>query len=148
MLVSKLPLEKIKTVGLDTSSLTSVALTKVLFEKWWGGARQFVPQHPNLEEMLRQCDAGLLIGDPALQVDRSRYVTFDLAEEWIRFTSKPFVFAFWAIRQDDFRLLDHLICRRFFKSHAITGCSRETSIKSAPNGRRESASRNKPLMLT
>jgi chorismate dehydratase len=100
LLVSKLPLEKIKTVGLDTSSLTSVALTKVLFEKWWGRARQFVPKDPNLEEMLRECDAGLLIGDPALQVDRSRYVTFDLAEEWIRFTGKPFVFAFWAMRQD------------------------------------------------
>jgi chorismate dehydratase len=100
LLVSKLPLERVKTVGLDTSSLTSVALTKVLFEKWWGGARQFVPQYPNLEEMLRECDAGLLIGDPALQVDRSRYVTFDLAEEWIRFTGKPFVFAFWAMRQD------------------------------------------------
>ena len=100
LLVSKLPLEKIKTVGLDTSSLTSVALTKVLFEKWWGGGRQFVLKDPNLEEMLRECDAGLLIGDPALQVDRAQYVTYDLAEEWIRLTGKPFVFAFWAMRQD------------------------------------------------
>jgi chorismate dehydratase len=100
LLVSKLPLQKIKTVGLDTSSLTSVALTRVLFQKWWGGGRQFVSKDPDLEEMLRECDAGLLIGDPALQVDRSRYVTFDLAEEWIRFTGKPFVFAFWAMRQD------------------------------------------------
>jgi chorismate dehydratase len=41
----------------------------------------------------------LLIGDPALKVDRSRYYTYDLAEEWIRFTHKPFVFAFWAVRQ-------------------------------------------------
>lgn len=100
LLVSKLPLEEIKTVGLDTSSLTSVALTKVLFEKWWGGGRQFVSKEPNLERMLRDCDAGLLIGDPALQVDRSQYVTYDLAEEWIRLTGKPFVFAFWAMRQD------------------------------------------------
>ena len=100
LLVSKVPLEKIKTVGLDTSSLTSVALTKVLFEKWWGGDRQFVSQEPDLENMLADCDAGLLIGDPALQVDRSRYITFDLAEEWIRLTGKPFVFAFWAVRQE------------------------------------------------
>jgi chorismate dehydratase len=99
LLVSKVPLEKIKTVGLDTSSLTSEALTKVLFHKWWGGARDFVAKDPDLKEMLKDCDAGLLIGDPALQVDRSRYVTYDLAEEWIRFTGKPFVFAFWAIRQ-------------------------------------------------
>ena len=49
--------------------------------------------------MLEHHDAGLVIGDPALQIDRSRYVTYDLAEEWIRFTGKPFVFAFWAVRQ-------------------------------------------------
>jgi chorismate dehydratase len=33
-------------------------------------------------------------------VDRSRYLTFDLAEEWRRLTGEPFVFAFWALRQD------------------------------------------------
>ena len=32
-------------------------------------------------------------------VDRSRYVTLDLAEEWIARTGKSFVFAFWAIRK-------------------------------------------------
>ena len=40
-----------------------------------------------------------MIGDPALKIDRSRYLTYDLAEEWIRFTGTPFVFAFWAVRQ-------------------------------------------------
>jgi chorismate dehydratase len=49
--------------------------------------------------MLKEHDAALLIGDPALQVDRAKYRTWDLAEEWIRFTGKPFVFAFWAVRQ-------------------------------------------------
>jgi chorismate dehydratase len=99
LLVSKVPLEKIRTVALDTSSMTSVALTQVLFAKWWGGERTFSPMAPDVEQMLKQHDAGLVIGDPALQVDRSRYITYDLAEEWIRFTGKPFVFAFWAVRQ-------------------------------------------------
>jgi len=53
--------------------------------------------------MLAEHDAGLLIGDPALQIDRSRYFTLDLAEEWIRHTGKPFVFAFWAVRQNALR---------------------------------------------
>src|SRR3954466_3499473 len=35
LLVSKLPLEKIKTVAADTSSRTSVALLKIIFKKWW-----------------------------------------------------------------------------------------------------------------
>jgi chorismate dehydratase len=98
LLVSKVPIEKIRTIALDTSSMTSVALLKILFEKWLGGERTFSAMEPNLDEMLATNDAALLIGDPALQVDRSRYLTLDLAEEWIRHTGKPFVFAFWAIR--------------------------------------------------
>lgn len=100
LLVSRVPIEQVRSVALDTSSMTSVALTKVLFDKWLGGARTFSAMEPHLEQMLAHCDAGLLIGDPALQVDRSRYHTIDLAEEWIRHTGKPFVFAFWAVRGD------------------------------------------------
>ena len=100
LLVSRVPVEQIRTVALDTSSMTSVALTKVLFEKWLGGGRTFTPMAPDIDKMLAHHDAGLLIGDPALQIDRSRYFTLDLAEEWIRYTGKPFVFAFWAVRQD------------------------------------------------
>ena len=49
LLVSRVPLEKIRTVALDSSSMTSVALTKVLFEKWPGGHRTFVSMDPNIE---------------------------------------------------------------------------------------------------
>ena len=98
LLVSRVPMDEVRTVALDTSSMTSVALTKVLFEKWLGGGRKFAPMPPDIEKMLAQHDAGLVIGDPALQIDRSRYHTLDLAEEWIRYTGKPFVFAFWAVR--------------------------------------------------
>jgi chorismate dehydratase len=103
LLVSKVPVDKIRTVALDTSSMTSVALTKILFEKWMGGGRTFISMEPNIEKMLSAHDAGLVIGDPALQIDRSRYFTLDLAEEWIRHTGKPFVFAFWAVRQEALR---------------------------------------------
>src|SRR6202035_860136 len=82
LLVSKVPLEQIRSVALDTSSLTSVALTKVLFSKWWGQGRSFTPMAPDIERMMAAHDAGLVIGDPALKVDRSRYLTYDLAEEW------------------------------------------------------------------
>ncbi len=100
LLVSARPLEQIQTVALDTSSLTSVALTKVLFAQWWGGMRTFTPMAPDLGRMLQNHDAALLIGDPALKVDRSKFQTYDLAEEWIRLTGKPFVFAFWAARRE------------------------------------------------
>lgn len=106
LLVSQIPVELVRTVALDTSSMTSVALTKILFEKWMGGGRTFTAMEPDIEKMLDACDAGLLIGDPALQVDRQRYHTVDLAEEWIRYTGKPFVFAFWAVRGQALREAD------------------------------------------
>ena len=100
LLVSKVPIEQVRTIALDTSSRTSVALTKVLFEKWMGGGRTFTAMAPDIDAMLAEHDAGLLIGDPALRIDRKRYHTLDLAEEWIRRTGKPFVFAFWAVRSE------------------------------------------------
>lgn len=107
LLVSKAPSNSdkdkwgkhVRTVALDTSSMTSVALAKILFAKWLGGARDYKPMAPDLDAMLSECDAALLIGDPALQVDRTRYFTLDLAEEWVVRTGKSFVFAFWAIRK-------------------------------------------------
>jgi len=105
LLVSKMPLDRAHTVALDTSSMTSVALAKILFAKWLGGARAYSAVAPGLDAMLAACDAALLIGDPALQVDRERYVTLDLAEEWHARTGKPFVFAFWAVRRA--ALADH-----------------------------------------
>jgi chorismate dehydratase len=103
LLVSKVPIEQARTVALDTSSMTSVALAKVLFEKWLGGGRSFTPMPPQINAMLAEHDAALVIGDPALQIDRSQYFTVDLAEEWIRRTGKPFVFAFWAVRNEALR---------------------------------------------
>ncbi len=103
LLVSKFPLDQwstqVRTVALDNSSMTSVALAKILFAKWLGGARDYKAMAPGLDSMLAVCDAALLIGDPALQVDRERYFILDLAEEWVARTGKSFVFAFWAIRK-------------------------------------------------
>jgi len=98
LLVSKVTLREISSVALDSSSLTSVALVKILFEKLWKMKPAFSSEAPDLEKMLARNDAALLIGDPALRVDRSRFRTHDLAEEWFNFTGKPFVFAFWAVR--------------------------------------------------
>jgi chorismate dehydratase len=97
LLVCKVPLEKVRSIALDNSSMTSVALTKVLFERWLGAGRTFTSMAPGVDFMLREHDACMVIGDTALQVDRTLYLAFDLAEEWIRFTGKPFVFAFWAV---------------------------------------------------
>ena len=99
LLVSNLPIEQIHTVALDTSSRTSAALVQVLFAEHWRQQVEFTQADPHLETMLVHHDAALLIGDPALLVNRSRYLTWDLAEEWRSLTGRAFVFAFWAIRE-------------------------------------------------
>ena len=98
LLISKVPVEQIRSVALDTSSRTSVALTRILFAKFWGGERTFISHDPDLEQMLAKCDAALVIGDPALRAKTDGYHVYDLATEWKKFTGKAFVFAVWAIR--------------------------------------------------
>jgi chorismate dehydratase len=105
LLVSKKPMDQIITLAADTSSRSSVALLRVLFENFIHTKPEFVPMPPQLEPMLRRCDAGLLIGDPALLAKTDGFHVYDLAEEWKRFTGKSFVFAFWAVRKQ--ALQDH-----------------------------------------
>ncbi len=114
---------QVRTVALDTSSMTSVALAKILFAKWLGGARDYKPMAPDLDAMLGACDAALLIGDPALQVDRNRYFTLDLAEEWVARTGKSFVFAFWAIRKQALAGRDGAEIAEIFKKSRDHGLS-------------------------
>lgn len=98
LLVSRVPVERITRVALDTNSRTSVALLKVLCAERWGIEPQFLEQRPDVERMLATADAALVIGDPALKVDRERHRVIDLAAEWRGLTGLPFVFAVWAVR--------------------------------------------------
>jgi len=99
LLVSKVPLEKIRNVATDHSSRTSAALVQVFLKKFVGIEAGFTPQKPDLKEMLRWHDAGMLIGDAALEAQTTGRYVYDLAEEWRRWTFLPFVFAFWAVRK-------------------------------------------------
>jgi chorismate dehydratase len=94
------PLSDVRTLALDTSSRTSVALTRVLCANRFGITPEFVPHGPDLAAMLSRCDAGLLIGDPALFVDHAALGAdkIDLGEVWTGWTGAPFVWAFWAGR--------------------------------------------------
>jgi chorismate dehydratase len=98
-LVSRKPIEEIRTVAVDTSSRTSVGLTQVLLTKFFGGHRELTPMPPVLGPMLESCDAGLLIGDPAMVVNTDGLYSYDLAEVWRAKTGLPFVFAVWAMRK-------------------------------------------------
>jgi chorismate dehydratase len=99
LLVSKVAINKIRSVATDDSSRTSAALVEIYLRKFVGTDPGFSRQKPSLKEMLQWHDAALLIGDPALQAGTDGYFVYDMAEEWKRWTGRPFVFAFWAIRK-------------------------------------------------
>lgn len=100
-LFTRVPIERVATVALDTSSRTSAALTRVLCRERFGITPTFVPHGPDLAQMLEVCDAALLIGDPALDADAARAGAekIDLGAAWTAHTGLPFVWAVWAGRR-------------------------------------------------
>lgn len=97
LLVLGRPLAEVSRVALDLNSRTSAALVRILLADRHGLAPEYVPARPDPEAMLAEADAALVIGDPALKVDRERYPILDLAAEWRQLTGLPCVFAVWAV---------------------------------------------------
>ena len=84
-LVSKTPLEHVRTVAVTPESATSVVLTKVLLPE-----AQHVPFDAS-------ADARLLIGDAALKsAFENPTPHYDLGRLWLERTGLPMVFAVWA----------------------------------------------------
>lgn len=65
-------LSDVRSVALDVSSRTSVVLTRILFREFLGFEPEWRQAEPNIESMLKNCDAALLIGDPALSISDRR----------------------------------------------------------------------------
>lgn len=85
----------IRSIALDSSSCTAVALLRILCAQWFGIEPEFVTMRPDLPAMLERCDAGLLIGDPALFASHDGVDKIDLGEQWTAMTGLPFVWCFW-----------------------------------------------------
>ncbi len=108
ILAARRPLNEAQIVTLDTSSRTSQALVKILFQRRYGTLPHFLERTPdakiNCENMLEDGDAALVIGDPAMRLAASARQMgaqiYDLAEEWRAMTGLPFVFAVWAVREE------------------------------------------------
>lgn len=100
LLVSKCPLNQIRTLAADLSSRTSVVLAQVILARKFGIRPVVTAMAPAIDRMLEQADAGLVIGDPALTMLASQtgVTTFDLGSEWTEMTGLPMVYAVWAAR--------------------------------------------------
>ena len=87
-------LSEVRSVSLDTSSKTSVVLTKIIFREFLGLDPKWRDAPPDLDAMLDASDCALLIGDPALSISdgglRLANSSFpkDLSEGWAGDDSK------------------------------------------------------------
>ena len=85
----------IRTIAMDSSSRTSVALATVLLRREFAVAPEPVSMAPDLDAMLARADAALIIGDVALFLDEPAIVKLDLGALWTQSTGLPFVYAVW-----------------------------------------------------
>ena len=98
LLVSRVPLEEVRTLAAHTASRTSIVLARLLLGERWGVRPRIVPSRPPLASMLAAADAAVIIGDPALAVcGRTGFLEVDLAGAWVEWTGLPFVFAVWGV---------------------------------------------------
>jgi len=128
LVVAKKPIELAKRIALDTSSRSTSGLVRLLAAEHWRITPEFVDAAPDPAEMLRQADAALLIGDPALRISLKMEAlagkspdgehccqgdpedmpvpgfetlfVYDVIHQWREMTGKPAVLAFWAGRRD------------------------------------------------
>jgi len=126
LIIAKKPIELVKSFALDASSRSTQTLTRILCAEKWKIAPQFFEAPPELGAMLKQADAALLIGDPALRAalgiekdsrsgaegqticqaatlgitSAELLYVYDVVGEWRSLTGLPAVLAIWAARRD------------------------------------------------
>jgi chorismate dehydratase len=92
---SQVPMESITSVYLDYQSKTSVNLARILLKNYWKQDVLLLEAPSNFMDLIDGSTAAVIIGDRALEKYNSYAYRYDLAEAWINYTGKPFVFATW-----------------------------------------------------
>jgi chorismate dehydratase len=126
LIVSRKPIDQVRSVALDRSSRSTQAFTRILAAEHWKIDPEFFETEPDLSAMLGKADAAMLIGDPALRIsiaiERKSTVSpqgramcaaaalgitsaeiihvYDVVGEWRKFSSLPAVMAIWAARPE------------------------------------------------
>jgi chorismate dehydratase len=126
LIIAKKPIEQVKSFALDRSSRSTQTLTRILCAEKWKIAPDFFEAPPDLDAMLQQTDAALLIGDPALRIavgiekdswpgaqgqtvcqaatlgisNSELLYVYDVVGEWRSLTGLPAVLAIWAAGRD------------------------------------------------
>ena len=117
---AEMDIRELRRVTLDPASRSSNAYAQIILQRFHGVRTEYVLRsgpsgaNPaaavNVDDLLRDSDAAVLIGDPALRLMQAREGIHlvsatqphcvDLALEWRVWTGLPWVSAFWAVRPE------------------------------------------------
>ena len=112
---SHVPMEQIETVYLDYQSRTSVRLARLLLEQHWQQKVEYRAASEHYIEYINGPNAGVIIGDRALQQRSNFEYIYDLSAAWKDFTGLPFVFAAWVANKE----LPEGFIRQFNEANAL-----------------------------
>ena len=121
---SKVPMEQIQSLYLDYQSKTSVNLARVLLKNYWNKEILLLEAPANFMDLIDGTTAAVIIGDRALDKFDSYPFRYDLAEAWINYSGKPFVFATWVSNKE----LDPSFIASFNEANALGLSNIETVI--------------------
>lgn len=111
-LLSKVPLEEIRSVRLDDHSRTSNELLQILAQHHWHKDWTYYFDHS--DTLPESC---LMIGDKVFANKDAYPYTYDLGEAWQELTGLPMVFAVWITRPGVPAEVVELIDRAFELGH-------------------------------
>ena len=112
---SQVPMESITSVYLDYQSKTSVNLARILLKNYWKQDVLLLEASSNFMDLIDGSTAAVIIGDRALEKYNSYAYRYDLAEAWINYTGKPFVFATWVANKP----IDEVFIANFNEANEI-----------------------------
>lgn len=104
-LMSRVPMDKIRSLALDEGSRTSAVLAQILLFHLHHVRPEKFPLPIQQDWTTVPTDAVVIIGDRAMAAQHPAFPhEWDLGQVWNQWTGLPFVFAVWASRKD---LADH-----------------------------------------
>jgi len=112
---SQVPMESITSVYLDYQSKTSVNLARILLKNYWKQDVLLLEASSNFMDLIDGSTAAVIIGDRALEKYNRYAYRYDLAEAWINYTGKPFVFATWVANKP----IDEVFIANFNEANEI-----------------------------
>lgn len=99
-LFSQVPIEEIKTVYLDYQSRTSVKLAQLLLKNYWKKEVTYKEATEHYIDHINGTNAGVIIGDRALQQLHNYPFVYDLSAAWKAYTGLDFIFAAWVANKE------------------------------------------------